>query len=265
MKKKLAAFAIGTACALTCALAFVGCGKTNDPYYNKTYTLTGTATIDWTSKKWYDSYAGEEKNVSQQEILERHWNEIDWKRTVESTGGDASLMPAYASPAEFIEECKTFETERYKDFAGFKISFAEQGKMEMTITFPTNARTDYGLSDYGLDALTMTYAETAKQYQAINPHESLNFGTYVNHGYHAVGIYKLNEERFLMINFMVEQYVEKIHFEIKDYRIEPNDGNSYVVGNTIITTMNSAVTLYDSTGKGILPVDYAINFTVTDN
>ena len=42
MKKRFVTIVVALVCAIACTVGLAGCRDDQDPFYNKTYTLTGT-------------------------------------------------------------------------------------------------------------------------------------------------------------------------------------------------------------------------------
>lgn len=260
MKKKLVPLIMALVCAVVCTVSLAACGsKDNDPYYNKTYTLTGGAVIDWTSKDFADNYKYAMTNVSQKQILETYWDKIDWDRTLRHVENP----PAHGSIDELIASFKDIEEKGYEPYAGLKFSFSGKDDLKLTLTLNEFFTDKLGLSAYYDAELTMPFAETPEQFEAIKPQTKYESPiSYDGEGYYGAGVYEGKDDHVLVVEFYVEKYVKNLHITIRDVVVGTNydgDGDASI----IFQTADTAMTLYDADENVIINIKPYVGFNVT--
>ena len=267
MKKKAISILLALVCSVVCAFSLTACGnKDNDPYYGRTYTLTGKCVIDWENKFFYDNYEQDySKNYSQKELLEKHWDKIDWNKTFEMNYVDVEKIPAHDSAQEFMQSFKEFEESGLESLAGLKISVSGKNNPTLTLSF-TEEMMQFSMINEHYDAeITMPFCETNEQFAANKPfnNEDSYQRSFDTPGYSGIGVYKTEDNHVLTVDFSVEKYVKNIHLTIVDYEVNASGNNIGQQG--LLRDEMSAITLYDADGSTILDIRFFIDFEVSKN
>lgn len=267
--KKLIPLVLVVVCVLACAFTFTACSNKDEqePYYGKTYTFTGTATIDWNSKQYRDNYKkADNKDHSQKELLEKYWDDIDWNKTFEIAGLSANDVP-HGSVAEFIAVFEETEKNLYDYAKGLEISVSNKSNPKLTITFPTGDN-DYFrgmlMDKYDSSKLTMPLCETNAKLAQNKPFDSfdLQSASYDTPGYCGLGVYKTENGHVLTVRFNVQQFVKGIGLTITDYEIDNSGSEPVVTQTTVFQTRDDIMWLYDSEGQSIMYIDCKADFQV---
>ena len=263
MNKKIVSLVLALICVVACAFAFTACdnNKENEPYYGKTYTLTGKVVVDWTSKYYYDNYTQDYNNkYSQKDLLKKHWDEIDWDKTLSAAGLNANDVP-HGTVDEFIALFEDFEENAFEQLNGLKLSFSDKKDLKLTMTLPQNWMEEPDVSDHYDSVITMPFCETQAQYEQNKPYAGIEdtrtFG--FEKGYLGVGVYK-TENHVLAVEFSVEKYVNDIRIGIVDYELDA-DGN-LVQATDFLTSDHIAMYILDAQGNSILSIQFFFNFEV---
>lgn len=164
MKKKSAAVATALACAgvLACICALSACGDGRETIYNKTFTLTGGHTTDWTGKNFSDNYGELGEDISQKRIVETYWDKIDWSASgIEDSLANADALIAYVDAAPI-----------FKELEGLTFSFTGKDDLKLTLTLPES------LSDWGYGtSVEMPFAETQEKFNELGVSLTWNGGS----------------------------------------------------------------------------------------
>lgn len=265
-KKKLFTAALSFVLAVGLLVGVTACGgsKDNEPYYNNTYTISGTCTIDWDGKDYRDNYGQDSsKYFSQREIIEKYWDVIDWDKTFAMNNMDMDSLPAHGSVDEFIQSFKEFEEYAYESLAGLKISVSGKDNPTLTVTFTSEMMEYPQLSNHYDAEITMPLCETNEQFAANQPFAGYNQHSFDTPGYCGIGVYKTEDNHVLTVDFNVEKYVKGIHLRLCDYEL--NTDGECVNTEILLEDEFSVMTLYDAQGKNIWDVRFYIDFKVTDN
>ena len=255
MKKKLIPSVMALAGVMVCTIGLSACGNDQEPYYNKTYTLPGTCTIDWDGKVWTDVYAGEDKWVSLKTIVSRHWDEIDWNETAKRNDPLEATAPPHETLQAFMDSFKEFEQKAFKDVAGLSVSLSGKDDLKLTVSMPEAIMQDGALKGYDAE-ITMPFAETEEQYNAITLHE--NVRGYFRAGYTGRGFYKMDDTHFLTVFVDVNPWRRLFDIEISVCEIHEEGGLS--IYDVLSTNRNSVYCLYDAKGEEIKTIEYHIDF-----
>lgn len=94
--KKLISTVLTLIFVITCVCALSACGDERIPYYSKTFTLTGEQSIDWNDKNYADNYGDWGVDVSQKQLIEAYWDQIDLSKT-DLTAANADEMISKSS------------------------------------------------------------------------------------------------------------------------------------------------------------------------
>lgn len=273
MKKKLVTAALTLALVGTICVGLVACGNNQDPFYNKTYTLTGTCTIDWDKKDWTDSYMGESKDVSLRQIFTRHWDEIDWNKTKEqnSRGNLNYTLPPHGTLQEFLDSFNDFQQNAFKDEAGLKFSFSGKDDLKLTLTLTEAMKTNGALSGYPTE-ITMPFADSEAKFEAIKPHENLYHVGLYREGYEGYGVYKKDDTHFMIVFVDVNPWRRGFNCGIVTYVVKDNgDGGTFPESTIVLSENYTIFGVYASQekveGQGdmIKQIEYRFDFEDTKN
>ena len=269
MKRKLVAIVLTIVLSVALCVGLTACdgGNKNEAYYNNSYTLAGTCTIDWDGKYYYDNYASDfSKNYSQKEIIEKHWDAIDWDRTFEEAGLNGNDVP-HSTFDEFKGCFEDYEEYFYEQVAGLKISISDKSDLQLTISFPDNWMENEVVSDHYASEITMPFYETKEAFAQNKPYSGFDMetcGIGFEKGYMGAGVYKTQDNHVLVVQFSVQQFVKDISVVITDYTVDANSDDvpePLVLFQTEFTVLN----LYDTNGNKILDIRNQIDFDVAKN
>ena len=275
MKKKLLTSILALTLASACAVGFASCGsKTNNPYYDNTYTITGGAHVDWDSKKYYDNYTQDSsKNWSQRELLEKNWDAITWDYTLEWTGATENELK-HGSVDELIASYDKLLENFYEQSKGLAFSFSGKDDLKLTLSLPANWMQEAVVSDYYESTLTMPFYETREAFSANLPYEGFDPMTIsFDEGYCGAGVFKTEKDHVLVAEFSLEKYVTNLRVRIYDYTLTGDPENP--VESLLWLEINSYPSVlqvwhYEATEEGghgstvLSPYVYA-DFEVTKN
>ena len=263
--KKFIPIMLVVVCALACTFAFTACSNNNqEPYYGKTYTMTGKAIIDWETKLYRDNYKqADNDDHSQKELLTKYWDDIDWDVTLERAGLPADAVP-HGSIEEFVALFEETEQNLYEHVKGLQISVSDKSDPKLTITFPTDDNDyfrGYLANNYG-SKLTMPLYESDDKLAANKPFNDfpLQEQSLDNPGYFGMGVVKGENNHVMTIRFNVAQYEDRLTFDIFDYELD-SDGNM-IDRTTVFQVESSIFTLYNKDGNSILSIDCKIDYDV---
>ena len=267
-KTKLISTVLILALAVMLCFGFAACNdeQQNESYYNNTYTLSGTCTVDWDSKYYYDNYEPDySKNYSQKEIIEKHWESISWDRTFEAAGLNGNDVP-HSTFDEFRSCFEDYEEYFYEQVADLKFSFSGKDNLELTISFPSNWTEQEALSDHYESEITMPFYESAEQFAQNKPYENFDLTTVAfEAGYSGVGVYKTQDNHVLVVEFTLQKYINDINVKITDYTITADGNDTADEPALLFETVYTVLYLYDANGNSILDIRNQIDFEVAKN
>lgn len=280
MNKKFLKAAAITVCAATCASAFAlsaaGCGGGEvkaQSYYNKTITFTGKAyTYGFDTVGEVDNYnegkndGNGERDTTQRKILEKYWNDIDWKYT--------GLDPA---PKD-SDEVKTFlDTAQTKVFEDMKdLSFTVTKTDTVTITLNLNEE----FEDLGWGtSMTIPLYESDDEFKTSTGIEPWFTG--LKEGYFGAGVKVDGNKRirvsidtrkvFVDVGGKKNVYKDTVGLSIVTETIEEGGAvtqNSYlstdILGSGTFYGKEEKIDEIATTHRGILYVGFYPEITITD-
>ena len=227
MKKTLLTGILSLTLAAACTVGFAACGsKHSDPIYNKTYTITGSAHIDWDTKDYYDNYTQDDSKAwSQRELLEKNWDAITWDATLEWIGATEDDIK-HGNVDELIASYDKYLKNFYEQAKGLAFSFSSKDDLKLTLSLPANWMEDPAVSDYYESTITMPFYETREAFAADLPYEgfspeSIGF----NEGYSGAGGFKTGSNHVLVVKFFFEEYRENLQINITDYTLTGDPDN----------------------------------------
>lgn len=242
--KKLISAIVAILCCAMCCLSLAACAN-DTPYYNKKYTFTGEQEINWNAKNYFDNYSGDlDKEMSQKQILEKHWDKIDFSK---------SDIPSASSVDDLI--AKIDATKIFDSIKGFAFSFSGKEDLKLTLTLPET------YSDWGFGSeITMPFAETQSKLNQIRP-QWLDNGAAIteeNFGFLGIGI-KEDGNKAIEVSFSVSSVT--VYFNICCYakNAEGYDNTAW------LGSYNLQPTLKDADENDIITVSAHPQFTLTDN
>lgn len=248
MKKTFIALLAAAVCSVTCIMGLTACSKDSEPYYGKEYTLTGKSVIDWTGKNY--SPDDDDKDYSQREIVEKNWDKIDWSKTTDPINKE-HVEIAHSDVDGFINALAAVQENYYSDAKDLKVSVIKSDDgLQLKLALPEGLKNGYP------EEITMPFAETQEKFNEIKPAELSYLTIFPKEGYSGVGIYT-SEDKVLVVNFAVQQFVDKISLNIEEFT-----GNSEVGTNRrIFTTVEEMLSLCDSNGETLWQIRQKLDYT----
>lgn len=252
--KKLIPIALVLVVVFACAFAFAACNNTEqyDPYYGKTFTLTGLGKVDWDSKASSDSYNLGEKNVyTKRELLTKYWDKIDWDVTLGMADLPADAVP-HATVDEFVAIFEETEQNYYADLKDLSFTISQKSDLQLTLTLPQSLMEYPELSNNYSAKMTMPLYEINDTLAANKPFADfpLEEQYLETPGYSGLGIYAGENGHFLRVRFSLGQFDGNLWFDIYDYQV---DGDGHIVDtNVIYTHQNRLIGMYDKDGRPII-------------
>lgn len=250
MKKKSITVMAALIGLLACMFGLAACGDDQPAYYNRTFTLTGKSVIDWTGKNYSDIYGNDDGDSSQKQIIERHWDKIDW----------SDIEIPHATVDEFIQSFDKLQNSFYADAKDLKISVKKSDRLTLTLNLPAGIRADYPAD------ITMDFAETEGQFAEIKQrYGDLNdFAPMCpfEEGYSGIGVYQL-QNKYLIVKFSSGKYVNKITLDIDEMQKDTSGG--LIQTDSLFKTTESPVTLYDSSANQIWDIRQKIDYVAENS
>ena len=252
--KKIIPIILALMCVVACALSFTAC-KDNDvqePYYGKTYTLTGLGKIDWDTKASSDCHnLGEKKDCTKRELLTKYWDKIDWDVTLGMADLPADAVP-HATVDEFIAVFEETEQTYYTYLKDLSFTISKKSDLKLTLNIPQSLMDYPELGNNYSAQMTMPLYENDDTLSANKPFADfpLEEQSLETPGYYGMGIYAGENGHFLRVRFGIGQFDGNLWFDIYDYQV---DGDGHIVAtNVIYIHENRLMGICDKDGRPII-------------